>query len=91
MRIDPDTCDDPVLLAAEVRRLRAVIANGDYLKADNAAKRDKALQALAELDEELGLPSTPNPHATPAECTVPDVHLADARAINTLLERTRNG
>jgi hypothetical protein len=70
MRIDPDHCDDPVLLAAEVRRLRAVIASGDYLKADNAAKRDKALQVLAELDEELGLPRTPNPHATPDECTV---------------------
>lgn len=28
MRIDPDTCRDPVLLAAEVRRLRAVIAAG---------------------------------------------------------------
>ena len=25
MRIDPDTCTDPVLLAAEVRRLQAVI------------------------------------------------------------------
>jgi len=53
-----------------VRRLRAVIASGDYLKADNAAKRDKALQVLAELDEELGLPRTPNPDATPGECTV---------------------
>jgi hypothetical protein len=31
MRIDPDHCDDPVLLAAEVRRLRAVIASGDAL------------------------------------------------------------
>jgi hypothetical protein len=29
MRIDPDTCRDPDLLAAEVRRLRAVIAAGD--------------------------------------------------------------
>ena len=26
MRIDPDACTDPVLLAAEVRRLQAVIA-----------------------------------------------------------------
>ena len=54
MRIDPDHCDDPVLLAAEVRLLRAVIASGDYLKADNAAKRDKA----------------PPEDATPDECTV---------------------
>ena len=29
MRIDPDTCTDAVLLAAEVRRLRAIIAAGD--------------------------------------------------------------
>ena len=28
MRIDPDVCRDPDLLAAEVRRLRAVIAAG---------------------------------------------------------------
>ena len=40
MRIDPDHCDDPVLLAAEVRRLQAVIASGDYLKEDNAAEQD---------------------------------------------------
>ena len=29
MRIDPDTCRDPDLLAAEVRRLAAVIAAGE--------------------------------------------------------------
>lgn len=29
MRIDPDTCRDPDLLAAEVRRLKAVIAASD--------------------------------------------------------------
>ena len=29
MRIDPDECRDSYLLAAEVRRLRAVIAAGD--------------------------------------------------------------
>ena len=29
MRIDPDTCRDPVLLSAEVRRLQAVIASGE--------------------------------------------------------------
>jgi imidazolonepropionase-like amidohydrolase len=28
MRVDPDTCRDPDLLAAEVRRLRAVIDSG---------------------------------------------------------------
>jgi len=29
MRIDPDECRDPDLLAAEVRRLRTVIAAGE--------------------------------------------------------------
>ena len=29
MRIDPDTCRDPDILAAEVRRLRAVISAGE--------------------------------------------------------------
>jgi hypothetical protein len=29
MRIDPDECRDPELLAAEVRRLKAVIAAGE--------------------------------------------------------------
>lgn len=29
MRIDPDTCTDPVLLAAEVRRLKNVLAADD--------------------------------------------------------------
>jgi len=29
MRMDPDTCRDPDLLAAEVRRLAAVIAAGE--------------------------------------------------------------
>lgn len=34
MRIDPDECRDPDLLAAEVRRLRAVIAAGEPTIAD---------------------------------------------------------
>jgi hypothetical protein len=63
MRPDPDICTDPVLLAAEVRRLRAVIAASDT--------RLAALEQLAQLDEELGLPRTPNPPSTPAKCTVP--------------------
>jgi hypothetical protein len=49
MRIDPETCGDPDLLAAEVRRLQAVIAAGesarlsqkcDCPKQDNAARQD---------------------------------------------------
>jgi hypothetical protein len=36
-----------------------------------ADARLAALQALAELDEELGLPRTPNPPSTPAKCSVP--------------------
>ena len=34
MRIDPDTCRDPVLLSAEVRRLQAVIAAGELTLTD---------------------------------------------------------
>ena len=59
-------------------------ANGDFPVPDNAAKQDNndrlaALQALAELDEELGLPRrTPIANATPSEgieqnrCTLTD-------------------
>lgn len=35
MRIDPDTCRDPVLLSAEVRRLQAVIAAGEPTLTDS--------------------------------------------------------
>jgi hypothetical protein len=31
MRVDPDACTDPDILAAEVRRLQAVIAASDTL------------------------------------------------------------
>jgi hypothetical protein len=48
MRIDPDTCRDPDLLAAEVRRLRAVIAAGDCPDQDNAAKPDRLTVAERE-------------------------------------------
>jgi hypothetical protein len=34
VRIDPDECRDPDILAAEVRRLRAVIAAGETTIAD---------------------------------------------------------
>jgi hypothetical protein len=49
MRIDPETCRDPDLLAAEVRRLEAVITAGesarlsqkcDCPKQDNTARQD---------------------------------------------------
>jgi hypothetical protein len=67
--------------ADEMERLSA---NGDCPDADNAANGDNeerlaALQALTDLDEELGLPSrTPATHATPSEgseqdgCTLTD-------------------
>jgi len=62
MRIDPDECRDPELLAAEVRRLQSVIATGeptltederanlefavDYLPADLAATIGNLLERL---------------------------------------------
>ena len=55
MRINPEHCTDPVLLAAEVRRLQAVIASGDYPAQDNTATQD----------------NTPPAHPTPEECSVP--------------------
>jgi hypothetical protein len=65
--------------------------NGDFPTPDNAARPDNderlaALQALTDLDEELGLPSrTPATHATPSEgseqdgCTLTDEERAAIR------------
>jgi hypothetical protein len=56
MRIDPDTCRDPDLLASEVRRLQGVIAaskmeevsqNSDCPAPDNAANADKTIHGAA--------------------------------------------
>ena len=46
MRIDPDECRDPDLLAAEVRRLRAVIAAGEPTLAD---EEREAITCAADL------------------------------------------
>jgi hypothetical protein len=57
MRIDPDTCRDPDLLAAEVRRLQGVIAAGESARLsqkcdcpvqDNAARQDILTDAERE-------------------------------------------
>jgi hypothetical protein len=45
MRIDPDTCTDPVLLAAEVRRLQAVIDSESTL---TDAEREAIREACDE-------------------------------------------
>jgi hypothetical protein len=47
MRIDPDECRDPDLLAAEVRRLRAVIAAGEPTLTD--AERESIEFAICSL------------------------------------------
>ena len=44
MRPDPDTCRDPDLLAAEVRRLRSVIESGEPTLTD--AEREAVVQAI---------------------------------------------
>ena len=44
MRIDPDACRDPVLLAAEVRRLQAVIDSESTL---TDAEREAIAGAIA--------------------------------------------
>jgi hypothetical protein len=45
MRVDPDTCRDPDLLAAEVRRLRGVIAASQPTLTDDERE---ALESPAE-------------------------------------------
>ena len=65
MRIDPDTCRDHALLAAEVRRLRAVIAEGvaewrESLEAEKqasarVAELEQAIRRLAEQDATLSV------------------------------------
>ena len=52
MRIDPDVCRDPDLLAAEVRRLRAVIAAGVPTLTD--AERDAIEVAAAAYADDHG-------------------------------------
>jgi hypothetical protein len=48
MRIDPESCRDPDLLAAEVRRLQGVIAAGEAAITDE--ERDAVEVAVAYLD-----------------------------------------
>lgn len=50
MRIDPDTCRDPVLLSAEVRRLQAVITAGEPALTD--AERE-ALERICEAADDI--------------------------------------
>lgn len=70
MRIDPDTCRDPDLLAAEVRRLQAVLEE----------LRSAADQADAEYRAEIDRLAKPDPtplrNGTPGECAVPPAWLA---------------
>ena len=48
MRIDPDTCRDPDLLAAEVRRLQGVIAAGEAALADDEREAIRFASVLYE-------------------------------------------
>ena len=56
MRIDPDSCRDPDLLAAEVRRLRNVLAADDPWLTD--AERDAVEVAARFMDKWGGVPNT---------------------------------
>jgi hypothetical protein len=49
MRVDPDTCRDPDLLAAEVRRLRAVIASAPLALTD--AEREAIKVAVSDYED----------------------------------------
>jgi hypothetical protein len=52
MRIDPDECRDPELLAAEVRRLRTVIAAGEPTLTD---EEREAVERAAFVSDQAGL------------------------------------
>ena len=52
MRIDPDECRDPDLLAAEVRRLQAVIAAGEPTLTD---EEREAIERAAFVSDQAGL------------------------------------
>ena len=54
MRVDLDTCRDPELLAAEVRRLRGVIAAGEPTLTD--AEREAVARAARRLSDDPMLP-----------------------------------
>lgn len=53
MRIDPDTCRDPDLLAAEVRRLRNVLAADDPWLTDAERECVKWAEEIAGNCEEF--------------------------------------
>jgi hypothetical protein len=63
MRIDPDTCRDPDLLAAEVRRLRSIITASEPRLTDDEREAvatamhdyaaDNADEACAEIEATL--------------------------------------
>ena len=52
MRIDPDACRDPVLLAAEVRRLQAVIAASETLTDEEREAIREAVGAYNDNDDD---------------------------------------
>jgi hypothetical protein len=88
MRIDPDTCRDPDLLAAEVRRLQGVIAASESARLsqscdcpapDNAARQD----ILTDAERAAIAWCVAMAETTATEC---DEELA---AVRGLLERTK--
>jgi hypothetical protein len=85
MRVDPDTCTDPVLLAAEVRRLQAVIDSESTLTDE---EREAIRFALKSLDWPLDGPQLAVVARTLGpSCEVPE-HRMKA-TLRGLLERTR--
>jgi len=54
MRIDPDECRDPELLAAEVRRLQSVIATGVPVLTEE--ERDVLSSAIDAINRQLNAP-----------------------------------
>jgi hypothetical protein len=79
MRIDPDTCRDAGLLAAEVRRLQAVIAASEPTLTD--AERNAVARSAATARSNAGAcaMSTMNELA--------NTYISDAETLLALLER----
>jgi hypothetical protein len=74
MRVDPDTCTDPDILAAEVRRLQAVIAASETLTDEEREAVERYLSWLqwCEDNRQIG-----------------DVGRKDNATLRGLLERLR--
>jgi hypothetical protein len=91
MRIDPDACRDPDLLAEEVRRLRAVIDSGKPVLTDSEREAVEWAARQASLERDIAADAhsrgyKPEGGGDPAEWS--KAHSERAATLRGLLERT---